>query len=84
MPSRQPPETSMGSVRGGKLEIPSFAEIFLSAPIILFMVSACIRVPIGAIFSLETINWRLLYGFGPFTDTARDALSNLVGGKLVI
>jgi hypothetical protein len=38
------------------------------------MVSACIRALISAVFSLKTINWRLLYGFVPYTVTAKDPL----------
>jgi hypothetical protein len=63
-----------GSVQGGKLEIPSSARDFYQH-LYFFMVSALIRVSIGALFSLKTISWRLLYGFGPFMVTARDALS---------
>jgi hypothetical protein len=39
------------------------------------MVSTCIPDLIGTVFSLKTINWRLLHDFGPFTGTARDALT---------
>jgi hypothetical protein len=43
------------------------------------MVSAFLRALIGADFSLAVHIRRLFYGFGPFTDTARDALTYFSG-----
>jgi hypothetical protein len=52
-----------------------FCPQFLSTPIKSFMVLALLRALIGANFSLTTRIWQLFYGFGPFTGTARDALT---------
>jgi hypothetical protein len=65
---------SSGVGSAGKNGDSKFHPRFVSAPIMFFMVSVCIRAPISAVYSLKTINWRLLYGFGPFMVTARDAL----------
>jgi hypothetical protein len=40
-----------------------------------FAVSARLRLLISAIFQPEPVNWRLFFGFGPFTGSVRDALS---------
>jgi hypothetical protein len=47
---------------------------FLSRPEKSFSVLALLRSLIGAIFQPEPVNWRLFFGFGPFTGSARDAL----------
>jgi hypothetical protein len=59
---------------GRKTGDSQFHPRFLSASIF-FYGFGIDTFPIGALFSLKIINWRLLYGFGPFTVTARDALS---------
>jgi hypothetical protein len=60
----------------GKTGDSQFRPRNLSAPINFFMVSV-------APFFGPKPKWRLLYGFGPFTGTARDALiqQNLYHGE---
>jgi hypothetical protein len=73
-----PPTAGKGYMSGvgsaGKTGDSKFHPRFLSVPIMFFMVPVCIRALIGAVFSLEIVNWWFLYGFRPFTVTSRDAL----------
>jgi hypothetical protein len=76
-----PPTAGKGYMSGvgsaGKTADSHFRLRNLWLPIKLFMVSGLLRALIGAVCLLATLNWRLFYGFGPFTGTARDALTDM-------